>query len=342
MIITCPDCSAKYKVRDELIPSQGKKVRCKKCETVFRAFVDGRMISERVTEAAKAPAPAPSPASEIPATTVRIDADQIQKMVDLQRAAGGLNQPATSPAPAEPAPPVPPGPVFDEPVHKAPDEPLIDPFAPNSADPDPFDDDGPGDRFGTVQMRVSDNLAAERPKTPDSPLASEFDSLSFDSQDDDHQSEANQFQFDLENKPDMSFEDELSEPPAPESHATQAMPAMTNEPQGFPAIGETADPFNGQSPVPVAQPPQKPAVKTFQALIENTPYPNLPLDVVERWIKEGRLLESDQVSAHGSDAYQRADQYPELVGIFNKYYGDSRSESSSPKKKGFFARLFGR
>ena len=35
MDISCPNCSKKYRVEDTLIPENGRKVRCRKCEHVF-------------------------------------------------------------------------------------------------------------------------------------------------------------------------------------------------------------------------------------------------------------------------------------------------------------------
>ena len=37
MIIECPNCHTKFKVKDELIPPEGRKVKCSKCGNVFLA-----------------------------------------------------------------------------------------------------------------------------------------------------------------------------------------------------------------------------------------------------------------------------------------------------------------
>ena len=37
MIVTCPGCSAKYRVRNEAVPQDGARMRCPKCETLFLA-----------------------------------------------------------------------------------------------------------------------------------------------------------------------------------------------------------------------------------------------------------------------------------------------------------------
>ena len=43
MIVTCPGCSSKYRVRNESVPAEGARMRCPKCETLFLAKppVDG-------------------------------------------------------------------------------------------------------------------------------------------------------------------------------------------------------------------------------------------------------------------------------------------------------------
>lgn len=43
MIVTCPGCSSKYRVRNESVPADGARMRCPKCETLFLAKppVDG-------------------------------------------------------------------------------------------------------------------------------------------------------------------------------------------------------------------------------------------------------------------------------------------------------------
>lgn len=37
MIVTCPGCSSKYRVRNEAVPPDGARMRCPKCETLFLA-----------------------------------------------------------------------------------------------------------------------------------------------------------------------------------------------------------------------------------------------------------------------------------------------------------------
>jgi predicted Zn finger-like uncharacterized protein len=37
MIVTCPGCASKYRVRNETVPPEGARMRCPKCETLFLA-----------------------------------------------------------------------------------------------------------------------------------------------------------------------------------------------------------------------------------------------------------------------------------------------------------------
>jgi predicted Zn finger-like uncharacterized protein len=37
MIVTCPSCSSKYRVRNEAVPADGARMRCPKCDTLFLA-----------------------------------------------------------------------------------------------------------------------------------------------------------------------------------------------------------------------------------------------------------------------------------------------------------------
>lgn len=39
MIISCPKCNTKYKVKDELLNPEGTKLKCSKCEHIFIFFI---------------------------------------------------------------------------------------------------------------------------------------------------------------------------------------------------------------------------------------------------------------------------------------------------------------
>jgi len=63
MQLSCPNCSATYEVPDNAIPPQGRKIRCRACDTSW--FEPGRLPA-----ASSTPLPAtPPPVSPIPAVT---------------------------------------------------------------------------------------------------------------------------------------------------------------------------------------------------------------------------------------------------------------------------------
>ena len=97
-----------------------------------------------------------------------------------------------------------------------------------------------------------------------------------------------------------------------------------------------ADP-SFDDPAPEAAP-----VALFTVMVENTEYPNKSLDALDRWINEGRLLETDMVAPAGSDQFQKAFDIPEIAAIFNRYFGQNTPavEPEPAKKKGFFGKLF--
>jgi predicted Zn finger-like uncharacterized protein len=60
MIAACPHCAARYRIEPERLPAQGGRLRCSRCETVFRV---NRPRGEPQREAAPAPPAAPAPAA---------------------------------------------------------------------------------------------------------------------------------------------------------------------------------------------------------------------------------------------------------------------------------------
>lgn len=71
MIIVCPECSTKFKVKDERIPDAGAKVRCARCKHVFHIdkpapeTVDQPQEEAVVEQPVEQPAPAePAPAAQ--------------------------------------------------------------------------------------------------------------------------------------------------------------------------------------------------------------------------------------------------------------------------------------
>lgn len=56
MILTCPSCDSKFKVKDDAIGPNGRKVKCRNCANTWHAMPEGA--------AAPAPAPRPAPADD--------------------------------------------------------------------------------------------------------------------------------------------------------------------------------------------------------------------------------------------------------------------------------------
>jgi predicted Zn finger-like uncharacterized protein len=63
VVVTCPGCAAKYRVRNETVPPDGARMRCPKCETLFLARPPTDAVAEPVEVAAPKPA---SPFSGLP------------------------------------------------------------------------------------------------------------------------------------------------------------------------------------------------------------------------------------------------------------------------------------
>lgn len=71
MIVKCPTCETKYKLDPAKFTSPDPKIRCKKCNNVFKAVDESSAAAAPVAEAAppaKAAAPAPAPVASKPPT----------------------------------------------------------------------------------------------------------------------------------------------------------------------------------------------------------------------------------------------------------------------------------
>lgn len=96
MILTCPNCTKKFKVKAGAIPPAGRKVKCKNCANVWHAMPEGE-------DDAAAPAAAPPPAPPAPPPPAP------------EPVAAPAPEPTPEPAPEPAAPPPPPPPVEPEP-----------------------------------------------------------------------------------------------------------------------------------------------------------------------------------------------------------------------------------
>ncbi|MGE5180280.1 MAG: zinc-ribbon domain-containing protein, partial [Bacteroidota bacterium] len=59
MTIECTACHARYTIADSLVPPQGARVRCRKCNAVFTVKAPGPVVSPE-------PLPVVPPAPEAP------------------------------------------------------------------------------------------------------------------------------------------------------------------------------------------------------------------------------------------------------------------------------------
>jgi len=57
MIISCPDCSAKYNIPDDKITPAGRKLKCKKCDLVWHFTPEGAEIQPQATPEPEIAAP---------------------------------------------------------------------------------------------------------------------------------------------------------------------------------------------------------------------------------------------------------------------------------------------
>ncbi len=55
MVITCPSCSARYRLNQDKIKGRGAKITCPKCSHIFVVFSDGETEAEKPPEAAASP-----------------------------------------------------------------------------------------------------------------------------------------------------------------------------------------------------------------------------------------------------------------------------------------------
>lgn len=61
MILTCPDCSTKFKVNPQAIPASGRMVKCAKCGHKWHAMPEGAAEPEAFPDIDFEPTPAPPP-----------------------------------------------------------------------------------------------------------------------------------------------------------------------------------------------------------------------------------------------------------------------------------------
>lgn len=470
MIITCPSCGARYKVRDDLIPSSGKRVKCKKCASLFRAFPGKKAILEQA--APKPPEPAPKPAEPVSAqATVMVDQAKLSNFLQQNNLDSSSQSP--DPTPAQPLVPEAPKPshatvqidrtkidaFLQHKVDNAggdyepnttlevsreeldtflskpkPEEaedsdqtdssyvPREDAYEPK-VDPDKYEDlqravgsvfKDPAEDKPTIELPSSVSLAQSAPEEIREEISAKASAVEevaadleaaqnqldltvpdrFDLQAQDQIPTApssfdapdEEFVWDKPKQPQFPTDEELGLVAEPDddllsqdmpsaasfdSHddaeeddflsaspgesvampedvvmpADVAMPedvvmpedvAMSdelNEPMSVPDLGEVSS----FGEVSIADTPES----LFNVKVENTEYPNKSLEALDRWINEGRLLETDMVAPAGSDQFQKAYDIPEIAAIFDRYFGQNTPAAPETESKpGFFGRLF--
>ena len=171
MIVTCPNCAAKYKFPDDKIAPGGTKVKCSSCSHVFKVVPPAPAQAAPQPEPAAPPEPEPTPAPK------------------PQPAAPETREPAPEAQVAPDTPDTPGGDAFDDLFGE--EEPAAAGAAPDTAR-DEFDDlfaDEPepganaapasgGDEFDDLFADVAEEEAAAARKTDGDDLDSLFDDLS--------------------------------------------------------------------------------------------------------------------------------------------------------------------
>lgn len=480
MIISCPSCGARYKVRDDLIPDTGKRVKCKKCTSLFRAFPGKKAILEKATQAP--PKRASSQATVMvdqsrlsnylqqqeqkgqsntaldpsekkdekkashatvqidrtkidaflqnkvdraggdyePNTTLEVSREELdsflQKSPKNQVPGGQSGEPATPPAVQTGAD------KFqdlqralgaisdDQELHKAtvempPPAALIDSAKPKDlyetpSSPPKISTESPDATPGTpgkkeLDLTVPASFESPKPAEPSFPSHSSDDGfwtsptkapefptdeelglteepesdlmgqdmpahVSFDeanqNDDDDFFADRNDdpdqdddflagdSDGDAQNQNDdfLAGDSDGVDPDQDNDFLSGSDDEITSDfsPQ---AISPPAEPTpDAAPPVAAGSPTSTEPVTLYTVKVEDTEYPNKSLDALDRWIHEGRLLETDLVALVGSSDFKKAYDIPEIRNIFDRYFGQSTSVDSHSEsaKKGFFGKLF--
>lgn len=322
MIITCPNCSARYKVKDELVQAKGKRVKCKKCEAVFLTFPDRDAVLENV--------PTPAPSVEAPApvaqATVKVDRSQLDKFLQNNAMDGTQSTVKVDPDhfkkfldEQKPAAPMAAGATVQV------DRSQIDAFLKDSAQP------APAKVAPSASETIQLDPATLSHMVMSGPEPSTAQTIAM---------------------PRSAFAEAAAELRASAPASPQVPTFSKPEEPSFPSdeeLGIAGDSFDVtpppapaaktfEAPAPAMSSPPPSAEKMYQVQVEGQVYPNLPLDAIARWVREERLLEQDLVAPNGTQDYRLAESYPEIRRYFDEL--DASQPAPPPAKKGFFARLF--
>ncbi len=323
MIITCPNCSARYKVKDELVQTKGKRVKCKKCEAVFLTYPDRDAVLESM------PPSAPSVETPMPIaqatvkvdrsqldkflqnnamdgtqSTVKVDPDNFKKFLDEQKPTASMAAGATVQV----------------------DRSQIDAFlkgsqsAPSASETVQLDAATLSHMaLGGPELNTAQTIAMPRPTFTDAAATAPLRSSAPATPQVPAFTKAEEPSFPSDEELGIA-DDNFGAAPTPASTATSIEPPVASMPSA-----------------PQSAPPPA-AEKMYQVQVEGQVYPNLPLDAIARWVREERLLEQDLVALNGTQDYRLAESYPEIRRYFDEL--DASQPAPPPAKKGFFARLF--
>jgi len=368
MIITCPSCSARYKVKDGLITEKGKKVKCKKCGSVFVAYPhkDATPLAEAAPSAEPKMPPTTKADQPPPQATVRVDRSHLEALASQAAAKDAPGVKAPKPAGREAQPSEPPSSQATIQVDRS----QIDAYVkqrltgPAPVGPDPGEEASETNatiKIDTARLQAARFQKAAReetqaetpvgapsapptepsPKT-DAPIsgdAAHADNFFNQSGFDDSESGDRQSAFDFEAPPEPEFpsDEELGIDRDLSASSDREEAAFDFEPGGSEETATADDQAffeddGGEETL-------------YKVRVDGAVYPELSLASLARWIEEGRLLENDEVAVEGTDDYRRADQYPAVVPYFIKFYGSAASAdeenagSASGQKKGLFSKL---
>jgi predicted Zn finger-like uncharacterized protein len=95
MVITCPSCSARYRLNPEKVKGRGAKITCPKCSHIFVVFADGASspgaeIPKAAAAAAPSPKAAPPPTPAGAGASGRVTAGEVLKARDKDTTTGAF------------------------------------------------------------------------------------------------------------------------------------------------------------------------------------------------------------------------------------------------------------
>lgn len=105
MILVCPSCDSKFKVPDNAIPPEGRKVRCAQCGSAWHATTANELKPPKPKRAparsrVSAPGVRPAPVQQVP-VAAEVDAGTAAKAAAIRRTVTTLETEVSAPTPDE-------------------------------------------------------------------------------------------------------------------------------------------------------------------------------------------------------------------------------------------------